>query len=347
MIPSAIERKAARDEHHRGERDQHGRPGEEHRLACRVHRDRDRVARREFRAEERAAKAMDDEECVVDSECEREHQREVHRPDRDLEPVAEQRQQSCRGQQAEDRQHQRQSSGDERPEGEREDHERHRPGVELGLQHRRAVRLVEVAPHARGAGQAHRNVSGRNRGQLRLQVVGGGHHRRRIASRAGDDDCRMAVGRDGGAAPRRLDGLNAAIGTKNCLHPVDDGSKGRRLRGEAGRVENDHRRRAGEAGEVLLDQRSRRDGLRAVCLPTGAREGCLDARREDREHDGDDAPGKRDESQVISRPPAEAAERTDPLLDRHRCLADFHYGHSTSPSLAVPTISYYYTNKSL
>ena len=34
-----------------------------------------------------------------------------------------------------------------------------------------------------------------------------------------------------GAAPRRLDGLNAAIGTKNLLHPVDDGSKGRRLGG--------------------------------------------------------------------------------------------------------------------
>ena len=112
-------------------------------------------------------------------------------------------------------------------------------------------------------------------------------------------------------------------------------------------MDDDHRRRAGEAGEVLLDQRARRDGLRAVCLPAGAREGCLDARREDREHDGDDAPRERDQPQVISRPPAEPAERTNLLLDCHRCFADFQNCHSTSPSLACPTICYYYTNKSL
>ena len=83
-----------------------------------------------------------------------------------------------------------------------------------------------------------------------------------------------------------------------------------------------------------------------ACQPAPGERG-LDLRREDAERDGDDRPGDRDDADVVGRPAAEPAERADPLLDRHRCLADFHYGHSTSPSLAVPTISYYYTNKSL
>ena len=41
----------------------------------------------ELGAEEGAAEAVDDEERVVDPEREREHEREVHRPDRDLEAV--------------------------------------------------------------------------------------------------------------------------------------------------------------------------------------------------------------------------------------------------------------------
>ena len=75
----------ARDEHHRRERDQHREAGEEDGLAGGVHRHGDRVAGVERRAEEGAAEAVHDEERVVDPEREREHEREVHRPDRDLE----------------------------------------------------------------------------------------------------------------------------------------------------------------------------------------------------------------------------------------------------------------------
>ena len=73
----------------------------------------DRVADRQLGAEVGAAEAMDDEERVVDPEREREHQREVHRPDRDLEAVREQREQPGGGEQAEDRQHQRQPGRDQ------------------------------------------------------------------------------------------------------------------------------------------------------------------------------------------------------------------------------------------
>ena len=88
--------RGARHEHHRGERDQHRDAGEEDGLAGGVHRHRDRVARLELRAEVGAAEAVDDEQRVVDPEREREHEREVHRPDRDLEAVREQREEARR-----------------------------------------------------------------------------------------------------------------------------------------------------------------------------------------------------------------------------------------------------------
>ena len=89
MIPSAIERKAGLGTSITAESEiSTVTPGEEDGLAGGVHRHRDRVARVELRAEEGAAEAVDDEERVVDPEREREHQREVHRPDRDLEAVA-------------------------------------------------------------------------------------------------------------------------------------------------------------------------------------------------------------------------------------------------------------------
>ena len=78
-------------------------------------------------AEERAAEAHDDEQRVVDAQREREHQREVHRPDRDVQQLRAEVQRPGRGHQAEDRQHQRQPGRDQRAEGQHEDHQRHRP----------------------------------------------------------------------------------------------------------------------------------------------------------------------------------------------------------------------------
>ena len=57
-------------------------------LAGGVHRHRGRVLGCQARAEEGAAEAVDDEQRVVDAEREREHQREVHRPDRDRQRAA-------------------------------------------------------------------------------------------------------------------------------------------------------------------------------------------------------------------------------------------------------------------
>ena len=93
----------ARHEHHRGERDEHGRAGEEDCFAGGVHRDGDGVDRVELRAEEGAAEAVDDEERVVDPEREREHEREVHRPDRDLADLRGDVERAGRGDQADDR----------------------------------------------------------------------------------------------------------------------------------------------------------------------------------------------------------------------------------------------------
>ena len=82
--------------------------------------------------------------------------------------------------QAEDRQHQRQPGGDERAEGEHEDRQRHRPGEELRLHHRRAVGGVEVRPHAGRAGQADRDA-----GVSRARAACPSACRRRRPSRSG------------------------------------------------------------------------------------------------------------------------------------------------------------------
>ena len=69
----------------------------------------DRLGGRQPRAEERAAEAMDDEERVVDPEREREHQREVHRPDRDRQHLGAEVERAGGRDQADHRQHQRQA----------------------------------------------------------------------------------------------------------------------------------------------------------------------------------------------------------------------------------------------
>ena len=117
--------------------------------------------------------------------------------------VREQRQQAGRGDEPEDRQQQRQPGGGERAEREHEDRERHRPGEQLRLHHRVAVGGVEVAPHPGRAGE--RDAHARRAGglQLRLERVGGGDHRRRVALGAGRHDRGVAVGGDARAGARR------------------------------------------------------------------------------------------------------------------------------------------------
>ena len=90
----------ARHEHHRRERDQHGQPREEDGLAGRVHRRRHRLDGTEPLAEVGAPESNDDEEGVVDAQRKGEHQREVHRPDRDRRDQRSEEEQARGGDQA-------------------------------------------------------------------------------------------------------------------------------------------------------------------------------------------------------------------------------------------------------
>jgi hypothetical protein len=310
----------AGDEHHRRERDQHGQPGEEDGLAGGVHRHGDGVARLELRAEERAAEAVHDEEGIVDPERQREHEREVHRPDRDLEAVREQREQTGGGDESEDRQQQRQPGGDERAEREHEDRHRHGPRKELRLQHGVAVGGVEVAPHPGGARE--RDADGARAGvlELRLERAGGGDHRGRITRGARHDDRGVSVGGDARARARRHDGADAGARAQDLLDTADGEAEAAVARGEARRVDDDHQGRAREARKVPLDERARLHRLRAVRLPAGAGERGLDLRREDAERDREDRPAERHRADVVGGEAAEPADRADGLrvLERPR-----------------------------
>ena len=68
-----------------------------------------------------AAVAGDDEERVVDAQREREHEREVHRPDRDVGQLRAEEEHAGARDEAGDRQHQRQAGGDQRAEREHQD----------------------------------------------------------------------------------------------------------------------------------------------------------------------------------------------------------------------------------
>ena len=163
----------ARHEHDRGQRRQHGHAADEHRLAGAVHRLGDGVNRAQARSQ-RGAEANHDEERVVDPHREREHQREVHRPDRDAGELRADPERAGGGDQPQDREQQRDPGRGERAEGDGEHGQRDRPGDHLGAQHRGLVLLVELRPQARGAGERH--LDSRSRG--RLERDRGGDSRR-------------------------------------------------------------------------------------------------------------------------------------------------------------------------
>ena len=109
------------DEHDRGERDQHRDSGEQDGLAGSVHRHGGGIHRREPVAEERAAEAVHNEQRIVDPQRQREHQREVHRPNRDRHDQRAQVQHPGRGSQPDHREHQWQPGRDQRPERQQQD----------------------------------------------------------------------------------------------------------------------------------------------------------------------------------------------------------------------------------
>ena len=88
-----------RDEHDGHQRDDHRQAARQYGPPRGVHRDRSRVARGQSLGE-RCAEADDDEQRVVDPERDREHHREVHRPDRDVGELADDEQRPARAEQA-------------------------------------------------------------------------------------------------------------------------------------------------------------------------------------------------------------------------------------------------------
>ncbi len=200
-----------------------------------------------FGAEEGAAEPMDDEQRVVDAERQREHQREVHRPDRDRHDLGAEVERAGGGEQADHRQHQRQAGGDQGAEGDQHDRQGHGPGDDLGAQHRALVRGVEVGPHPGGARQvnldavpaegARAGPSGRRRrGPSRWRRG----PRRPARSRCG----RRARSRRPAGAGRRRGRPDRRAACARRRRPPSEGGIADGLRR---RVDDDHQPVAGEA----------------------------------------------------------------------------------------------------
>ena len=194
-----------RHEHHRRQRDEHRQPRESDGLAGGVHRRRGRLDRRAPVADERLAEASDDEQRVVDAQREGEHQREVHRPDRDVEQLRAEEQHPGGSHQAEDGEHQRQTRSHQRAERQQHDPERHRPRDDLGLEHRRLVGVVEVRPHPGRACEVDAHARPPAAGELVLEVVGRPHHLVGRVAAPASTTRRPAVLRDRHARSRRDD----------------------------------------------------------------------------------------------------------------------------------------------
>ena len=218
------------------------------------------------------------------------------------------------GDEAEDRQHQRQPRGDERAECEHEDRERDRPAEQLRLHHRRAVRGVEVAPHAGSAGERDGDAGCRRRAcsfafslSATATIAVGSPFAPAITIAVWPSAEIVDPGR-GATTVATFGFVRSSCSTRETVGRKA-GSVAVRLR----RVDDDHQRRAREPAEVSLDQLSRLHRLRAVRLPPRSGERGLDLRREEAEPDRDDDPGDRHGAEVIGGPAAEPADRTDCL----------------------------------
>ena len=92
---------------------------------------------------------------------------------------------------------------------------------ELGLQHRGLVRVVEVRPHARRAGEADGDFVRAERRELALQLVGGLHHLGWARGRPGLQDDSPAVA----GALRRRDGRDAVVALEDRRDACHDRSE--------------------------------------------------------------------------------------------------------------------------
>jgi hypothetical protein len=134
-------------QHHGRQRREDGQPAHQHGLPGGVHGLRDRVDRAQADPQRRA-EAHHHEECVVDADREGEHQREVHRPDRDPQQVGAEPKRPGGGRQPRDREQQRDARSRERTEHHHQHRPRQRPRHELRANHGRLVLLVELRPQS-------------------------------------------------------------------------------------------------------------------------------------------------------------------------------------------------------
>ena len=138
-----------RHEQDRGEADQDRDAGEQHGLAGGVHRDAGGVLRIVRMSVQRRSVAGDDEERVVDAQCEGEHHGEVQRPDREVGHLGDAVEHTHRCEQTGRGEQQRKARSGERAERDHEDDGGDRPGQQLGLHHALAVDGIEVVPEGR------------------------------------------------------------------------------------------------------------------------------------------------------------------------------------------------------
>ncbi len=100
-----------------------------------------------------SAEAHYEEEGVIDTEGQGEHQGEIEGPDRHGRYLGGEHQGAGRHHKADQGEHEGQAGGDKAAEGDHQDDHRHRPGQHLRTQHGAAVDCVEVGPKGAGPGQ--------------------------------------------------------------------------------------------------------------------------------------------------------------------------------------------------
>ena len=204
------------------------------------------------------------------------------------------------GDQAGDRQHQRQAGGDQRPECEHQDGERDRPAEQLGAHHRGAVGGVEVRPHRRGAGRVDRDVAGAGVRELALQAVGGATISFGLRAAPPMDDRRVAVAGD--RDPARGAVTDAIAGSalrvfSTRLSGSCEGGVGRGQAWASGRPPSARSSccRRSAAGSVCAPSPTPSRGL-----PTGSRQRRLDTRGERAKPDGEHDPCEHHRAQCVA-----------------------------------------------
>ena len=166
---------------------------------------------------ERAAETDHDEQRVVDPERDREHHREVHRPDGHVEELPADEEQAAGAEQPGHRQQERQAGRRQRAEREHQQRERERPRQRLGLHHRGLVGVVEVGPHGGRAGEAHGHAGLRQPGEAVLQAARRLDHLRRRRARQPGDDRGAAVPRNGGALAGREHSAHGRVAAQHAF----------------------------------------------------------------------------------------------------------------------------------